>query len=99
MICQKRKTIENSRLDTCVVHTFEFNFMLYKCSMWLSPAVLSRYENSSQARLSMLRSTVLIADVIRSFISSTFAESGGVETLSLTYPHKNSHKNSVLKAR
>ena len=34
VICQKQKLIENYSLDTCVVHTFKFYFMFYKCLMW-----------------------------------------------------------------
>ena len=59
--------------------------------MWPPPAVRTtsnRYENSSQTRLNMPRSTVLIAAVIRSFMSSKYVESDGMQTLSLTYPHK-----------
>ena len=33
----KAKTLQNSSLDACVVHTFKFFFMLYKCSMWSPP--------------------------------------------------------------
>ena len=33
----KAKTLQNSCLDACVVHTFKFFFMLYKCSIWRPP--------------------------------------------------------------
>ena len=48
----------------------------------------SRYENSLRTRLSMERSTVLIAGAIRCFMSSIFAGSDGVQTFFLTYPTK-----------
>ena len=90
-ICEKRKALQKSCLDTYVVHIFEFFFLSHECSMWPPSAARTtprRYENSSQTWLSMSRSTVLIAAVIRCFMSSISARSGGTQTLSLIYPYK-----------
>ena len=81
------KTLQNSSLNACVLHTF----MFYKCSVWPPPTAtttLSRYENLSQTRHSMPRYTVLISAVIQSFMSSVFAGSCETQTTLLTYFHK-----------
>ena len=81
LIFQKQRTIKNSSLGRCVVQTCKFYFMFYKCSVWPQPAARttsSRYENSSQTRLSMSRFTVLIADVIQFFMLSIFSGSNAV---------------------
>ena len=88
---QQQKILQYFNLDTCFVHIFKSYFLFYKCSMWSPPAARTtsnQYENSNQTRLSMSRSTVLIAVVIQSFMLSILAGSGETYTLPLTYPHK-----------
>lgn len=83
VICQKRKPTESCRFNTCFVHAvFRFYWVVYKCSVWPPRAAWKtsgRCENSSKMHLIMSRSTVLIGDVIPSFISSIFARRCGTD--------------------
>ena len=90
-IIHKRITLRHCSLITCLVHAFKFYFVFYKCLMWPPPAertTASGYENSSKTRLRISRLNLLIAAVVRFFLSSIFVGSGA---LRVTYLHK---KNS-----
>ena len=50
----KAKTLQNSSLDACVVHTFKFFFfMLYKCSIWPPPTA----QHQANMRIFLKRAT------------------------------------------
>ena len=69
-----------------------FIIIYYRCSIWTPPdarATSTRNDSSSQTLRSMSVSIVLTAAEIRFLRSSRFVDRGGMNTRSLTYPHRN----------
>jgi hypothetical protein len=82
-------------MDGFVEKLWKFVTATYSCSMYaplVTRHISTRQSNSCRTRVNISSSTPAVAVVTRCFRSSKVTGTGGTKTLSLTYPHKNSHR-------